>query len=280
MRKLILSGAVLWIATLATFAAQTPQRTSDARPAVTNPSTSPGTGRLAADDAALIKQFCVGCHNDRTKLGGLTLQSVDVASVGAHAEVLEKAIRKVKTGMMPPSGSPRPDRATLDAFAASLETRIDRAAIPGAALRTPALHRLNQAEYGNAIRDLLALDIDVTPLIPSDASSEGFDNIAEALGSSPSLIQGYVSAAMKISRLAVGDRTAPPSQVVYSAPAALAQDSHLDGMPLGTRGGIRFTHVFPFARIGMHAGANNFDGDQPIHANLPRPIDDTHAALP
>jgi cytochrome c551/c552 len=118
MRKLILSGAVLWIATLATFAAQTPQRTSDARPAVTNPSTSPGTGRLAADDAALIKQYCVGCHNDRTKLGGLTLQSVDVASVGAHAEVLEKAIRKVKTGMMPPSGSPRPDRATLDAFAA------------------------------------------------------------------------------------------------------------------------------------------------------------------
>jgi len=108
-----------------------------------------------------------------------------------------------------------------------------------------ALHRLNRTEYANAIHDLLALDIDVKALLPADASSEGFDNIAEALATSPSLVQGYVSAAMKISRRAVGDRTATPAQITYSPPGALAQDRHIDGLPLGTRGGMLITHTFP-----------------------------------
>ena len=117
--------------------------------------------------------------------------------------------------------------------------------IASAALATPALHRLNRTEYANAIRDLLALDVNVNTLLPADGSSEGFDNLAEALAVSPSLIQGYVSAAMKISRLAVGDRTLAPSQTTFAPPAGLAQDRHIDGLPLGTRGGVVYRHTFP-----------------------------------
>ena len=252
MKKSIIPCAVLWIVTLAVMNGRAqvspstaPKPSAQAEPRPQNPLPATGYGLPASADAAFLKQYCLTCHSDRAKVGGLTLEGMDLASVGPHAEVWEKVVRKIKTGMMPPSGAPRPDRAALDTFAAGIETRLDRAAVPALALGTPALHRLNRVEYGNAIRDLLALEIDVTPLLPSDASSEGFDNIAEALGSSPSLIQGYVSAAMKISRLAVGDRTMTSSQVVYSAPASLAQDSHLEGLPLGTRGGMLIRHTFP-----------------------------------
>ena len=109
----------------------------------------------------------------------------------------------------------------------------------------PPLHRLNRTEYANVVRDLLALDVDVAALLPQDDASDGFDNIADALGTSPSLIQGYVSAAMKISRRAVGDRTLTPTQVTYTAPGGLAQDRHIEGLPLGTRGGMLIQHTFP-----------------------------------
>jgi hypothetical protein len=175
----------------------------------------------------------------------LSLQGVDAGAVAGHADTWESVVRKVKTGMMPPSGVPRPGREALDTFAANLEARLDAAADPKAPLMTPALHRLNRSEYANAIRDLLALAIDVAPLLPADASSEGFDNIAEALSGSPSLVQGYVSAAMKISRLAVGDRTMAPSMTTYAAPSGLAHDRHIDGLPIGTRGGMLVTHTFP-----------------------------------
>ena len=193
----------------------------------------------------MLKQDRVTCHNERAKVGGLALDSKDVDHVAADAATWEKVVRKIRTGMMPPSGARRPERSVLDGFAAELETRLDQAAPVGDALHAPALHRLNRTEYANAIRDLLALDVDVKALLPSDASSEGFDNIAEALAVSPSLVQGYVSAAMKISRRAVGDRTATPSQITYSPPGGLAQDRHIDGLPLGTRGGMLVTHTFP-----------------------------------
>ena len=169
----------------------------------------------------------------------------ELSKLAADRERWEKVVRKVKTGMMPPSGAPRPARERLDAFAASMEARLDAVADPKASLDTPALHRLNRTEYANAIRDLLDLDVDVSPLLPADGSSEGFDNIADALSVSPALIQGYVSAAMKISRLAVGDRTMAPAQIVYAAPPALAQDRHQEGLPLGTRGGMLVHHTFP-----------------------------------
>jgi len=199
----------------------------------------------APQQPALLTQYCVTCHNQRLKTAGLLLDGMDVEHVGKDAAAWEKVVRKIRTGMMPPSGARRPERALLDSFAADLEGRLDRAAVAGSSLDAPALHRLNRSEYANAVRDLLALDIDVATLLPADASSEGFDNIADALGVSPSLIGSYVSAAMKISRRAVGDRTLTPTQITYTVPGALVQDKHIEGLPLGTRGGLLVRHTFP-----------------------------------
>ena len=198
-------------------------------------------------EAAFLKQYCITCHNERAKanFANLALDTLDVSRVGAASATWEKVVKKIRTGMMPPSGSRRPERAMLDKFAAELESRLDKAVDPTAALTKPALHRLNRTEYANAIRDLLALDVNVNTLLPADGSSEGFDNLAEALAVSPSLIQGYVSAAMKISRLAVGDKTVAPSQITLAPPPGLAQDRHIEGLPLGTRGGVVYRHTFP-----------------------------------
>ena len=237
----------------------------------------------SSDPAAFVNQYCVTCHNQRLKTAGLMLDTMDIAHVASNAETWEKVVRKIKTGMMPPSGVPRPARAVLDAFASDLEVQLDRAAVPGANLATPALHRLNRHEYSNAIRDLLGLDVNVATLLPPDDSSEGFDNIAEALSVSPSLIQGYVSAAMKISRQAVGDRTLAPTQITYSAPGQLAQDRHIDGLPLGTRGGMLIRHTFPldaeyeFAVTGGAQGGGlgaaidvTIDGEKAVFKGTPR----------
>jgi len=203
----------------------------------------PGTPRSPIPDPhSLLNQYCIGCHNDRLKTGGLSLQGLPI---DGDAETWEKVIRKVRAGMMPPAGAKRPERAALDAFAGSIETTIDRAAAatpnPG---RAP-LHRMNRVEYENAIRDLLALEVDSSTLLPADDSSHGFDNIADVLGVSPSLLERYVAAAAKISRLAVGERDAAPAQVTYSVKGDLSQNQTLDGMPLGTRGGTAITHNFP-----------------------------------
>jgi mono/diheme cytochrome c family protein len=198
--------------------------------------------------SALSKAYCQTCHNDRLKTGGLSLEglTLDGAPLASNdAETWEKVIRKVRSGLMPPAGAKRPERAALDAFAGSIENAVDRAAAahpnPG---RAP-LHRMNRVEYENAIRDLLALDVDSSTLLPADDSSRGFDNIADVLGVSPSLLERYVSAAAKISRLAVGERDAAPAQVTYTVKGDLSQNRTLEGMPLGTRGGTTVTHNFP-----------------------------------
>jgi mono/diheme cytochrome c family protein len=219
----------------------------------------------ASAEATFLNQYCIGCHNQRAKVGGLALDTLDVTRVAPASETWEKVVKKIRTGMMPPSGAKRPERNALDRFAAELESRLDKSVDPNAALVTPALHRLNRTEYANAIRDLLGLDINVNALLPADGSSEGFDNLAEALAVSPSLIQAYVSAAMKISRLAVGDRTLAPAQTTFAPPPGLAQDRHIDGLPLGTRGGVVFNHTFPldaeyeFAFGGRGAGPGGLD---------------------
>jgi mono/diheme cytochrome c family protein len=208
------------------------------------------TVRLKADttteaDQALIDKYCVTCHNARTLSGNLSLAGLDVSTPGDHPEVFEKVVRKVRAGLMPPAGMPRPERATLQGFAASLETRLDRAAAltpnPGSHL----LHRLNRTEYANAIRDLLHLEIDATTLLPADDSSEGFDNIADALRVSPALVERYMSAAVKVSRLAVGNVLLTPSTATYRVPGDFTQSNHVDGLPLGTRGGTLIKHTFP-----------------------------------
>jgi len=193
----------------------------------------------------LSKTYCVTCHNDRVQTGGLSLEHVSLDRAGADAETLEKVVRKVRAGLMPPAGARRPERAVLDAFASRIETAVDRAAAASPNPGRAPLHRMNRAEYANAVRDLLALDIDPTTLLPADDSSRGFDNIADVLGVSPSLLERYVAAAAKISRLAVGERDAAPNQVTYTVRGDLSQNRTLDGQPLGTRGGTIIKHNFP-----------------------------------
>jgi len=194
-------------------------------------------------EQSLLNQYCVGCHNQRTKSGGLMLDKLDLTHPGTDAETWEKVDRKLRAGMMPPGGMPRPDRATLDAFTAKLESDLDRAAKPNPG--TSGLHRLNRTEYANAIRDLLALEVDAATLLPADDSSEGFDNIADALAITPALVERYVAAAAKVSRLAVGNMLISPSTVTYRVPGDLSQAEHIEGLPLGTRGGFLIRHTFP-----------------------------------
>jgi hypothetical protein len=199
-------------------------------------------GQQSPSPSPVLDQYCVTCHNDRLKTGGLSLQGL---TFDRDAETWEKVIRKVRAGMMPPAGAKRPERAALDALTGSIENAIDRAAASNPNPGRSPLHRMNRVEYENAIRDLLALDVDSATLLPADDSSHGFDNIADVLGVSPALLERYVAAAAKISRLAVGERDAAPAQVTYSVKGDLSQNQTLEGMPLGTRGGTTITHNFP-----------------------------------
>jgi len=211
-------------------------------------------------DEAFLKQYCVTCHNDRVKAGALTLASLDVAAVEGHADVWEKVVRKLRTGMMPPEGVPKPPAAARAAFTGALEASLDRAATRRPDPGTPALHRLNRVEYANAVRDLLALDVDVTALLPPDDSAAGFDNIADVLGVSPALIEGYAAAAASISRRAIGSPTIGLDRTTYRMPGDVSQEAHVDGLPLGTRGGFVVTHTFPLdaeydLQVGQAGGA-------------------------
>jgi len=189
-------------------------------------------------EQAAVTKYCVTCHNARTRTGGLALDGLDVGTPADHADVWEKVLVKLRTGAMPPAGMPRPDRATYDSLISWLETTIDRAAGPVPDPGRTLLHRLNRAEYANAIHDLLALDVDVATLLPPDDSSYGFDNIADILGVSPALQERYLSAADKISALAVGTpEVAVAGETIYQVPADRTQRGHIDGLPLGTRGG-------------------------------------------
>jgi mono/diheme cytochrome c family protein len=198
-----------------------------------------------ASQRALLDKYCVTCHSDKLKTGGLSLQSADLAKVPENAELWEKVIKKVRVEAMPPQGLPHPDKAAAEALVASLENAIDREAGRHPSPGRATLHRLNRAEYGNAIRDVLALDIDAASLLPPDDESYGFDNIADVLKTSPSLLERYMSAAWNISRLAVGDPSISASSAVYRARADLSQNEHIEGLPLGTRGGITVKHNFP-----------------------------------
>ena len=203
---------------------------------------------IDADAAwATIDRYCTDCHNATDYRGDLSFDSMMHGEVAVAPQVWERAIRKLRGGFMPPPGEPRPAGDGIGGLAAWLETELDAAARVDPRPGTPALHRLNRAEYANAVRDLLDMPIDATTLLPADDSSAGFDNIASALSVSPSLLQAYTTAAARISRMAVGDSTISPGQTTYSVPRGVAQDDHVEGLPLGTRGGLLVDHVFPLA---------------------------------
>ena len=214
----------------------------------TAPAQTPSAQASGSPQRALLDRYCVSCHSQRAKAAGqesarkLTLDDLDPARVSEHADRWEVVVRKLRAGMMPPANARRPDRATYEGFITGLENELDRTAVPYTP--SPGLHRLNRTEYANAIRDMLALEIDPAAYLPPDDSTHGFDNIAGALGISSTLVEASVNAAGKISRLAIAEPT-PPGLVVYRTPEDTSQDYHIEGLPFGTRGGILVKHLFP-----------------------------------
>ena len=231
--------------------------------AVPGAASQAATAPAATDQRALLDKYCVPCHNQRMKIAGLTLDTLDVHDLAAAPEIWEKVISKARGGLMPPTGRPRPDPQAFAAFASSLESELDRVAglapNPG---RVP-IHRLNRAEYTNAIRDLLALDVDGQSLLPADDSSHGFDNSAGALALSPALLERYLTAAARISRLAVGDPTVGPgfTSKLYEIPINLTQNDRMsEDLPFGSRAGAAIRHYFPL------------DGEYVIKVRLKRSV--------
>jgi mono/diheme cytochrome c family protein len=208
--------------------------------------TPPAVARATAPDPSqprkVLDQYCVTCHNEKTKTANLLLDQLDLSNLDDHVDVAEKVVRKLRAGLMPPTGMVRPDPATLESLIRWMEDELDRTA--STHLPAPGLHRMNRVEYTNAIRDLLALEVDATKFLPVHDSTRGFDNQVAALTISPALMEAYLSAAGKISRLAIGNFEAP-TQWVWDVPADTAQNHHIEGLPFGTRGGILFKHQFP-----------------------------------
>jgi len=210
-----------------------------------SPSAAAGSAG-AAPQAALVTRYCVTCHNQRLKTGALVLDGMDVQHPGNHAEVWEKVVRKLRSGAMPPPGAPRPDRDSYSSFVSWLEHELDRDRTLKPNPGRPSIHRLNRVEYANAIRDLLAVDIDARAMLPGDESSYGFDNIADVLTISPALLDRYLSAARKIGRLAVGEQNLKPVVRIYTLPRTLVQlDRMSDDLPFRSRGGALIRHYFP-----------------------------------
>jgi mono/diheme cytochrome c family protein len=207
---------------------------------------------------ALVTGYCLGCHNDRARTGGLGLDAISQAPLEAHPEVWEKVVRKLRARQMPPAGGRRPDEAEYESALSWLEGSLDAVALaalnPG---RTETFRRLNRTEYHNAIRDLLDLEIDVSALLPNDSSSFGFDNVTVG-NLSPTLLERYVTAAERVSRLAVGRPGLGPGGTTVRTRPDLTQEGHLPGMPIGSRGGALLSHTFPV------------DGDYEITIRLAR----------
>ena len=200
----------------------------------------------AAPRTQVVARYCGGCHNDVDLAGGIAFENVDATNAAHDPAVWEAVVRKLRTGLMPPRGEPRPERNALDEMATQLERELDAAAAGAPNPGAKPLARLNRTEYTNAVHDLLAFDAQaIAGALPPDAAVGGFDNIAAALSVSPTLLEGYAQAAMQIGRRAVGDRTLGHGETRYTAAGGSAQQRHIEGLPLGTRGGLAVEHTFP-----------------------------------
>ena len=223
-------------------AASAPQVAPASRPA---PSHAIDPTLSAATQTELITTYCATCHSDRAKAGGLSLASFNAMRAQEQPQVVEKIIRKLRAGMMPPAGAKRPDAATMASLTTALESRMDEHASINPNPGWRPFQRLNRAEYTRAVKDLLGIEVDIAAFLPPDTLSAGFDNVADVQGLSPTVLQGYLRAASQISRLAVGDREATASASTYKVGRTMSQMRHIDGAPMGTRGGISVTHIFP-----------------------------------
>src|SRR5262245_15818746 len=245
MKKVLFAAAALTLATVCL--SQTPATPVKVAPAkVVPPAQSAPQGPVAYQE--MLNKYCITCHNEKAKIPAgapLFLDKANLKDPGADAAVWEKVVRKLGVGAMPPQNSPTPGVEKLNAFRSTLIASLDSAA---AAKNYPGryvLHRLNRTEYANAIRDLLGVKVNVAELLPSDGGDFGFDNIATALTTSPLLLERYLTAALSISELAVGDLEAEPGTSTYSISTVVTQGQHVDGLPLGTRGGTVIQHDFP-----------------------------------
>jgi mono/diheme cytochrome c family protein len=201
--------------------------------------------QLAADNKAAIERYCTECHSAAEQEAGLSLEDADVAHAGAKPEIWEKVVHKLDVGLMPPPGEPRPDARTVAGLAAYLKTSLDTAAATAPKPGRSPLHRLSRTEYGNAVRDLLGLPVDVESLLPADSSSHGFDNVSDVLKTSPLLLERYLTVGLRVAATALGDPALEPRATHYAPPADLSQNRWIEGLPLGTRGGLIVEHYFP-----------------------------------
>ena len=292
--KVLMSAALVWVGATVLWAqggttasrpqsATAPRATSPSTPAQPQ-STTPARPQPAAATAAppaaaadqtakhqaFIKQYCISCHNSRTASPAnepVNLETASLTNLLPQAATWERVLRKLSVRAMPPQGMPHPTEADYAGFTTWLSSSLDRAWQGKSTPGRYVVHRLNRTEYANAIRDLLALDIDVTELLPSDGANFGFDNIASALGTSPLLLERYLTAAQRISTMAVGDPTMRPGTTEYSISREFSQNMHVDGLPLGTRGGTVVNHVFPA------------DADYKLFGRLVRGVEEGYAGV-
>jgi mono/diheme cytochrome c family protein len=271
MKKVLLSAALVWVGAAALWAqtgtsSARPQSTAaprasspaaPAKPQSTTPAQPRPAGAAAqpvaavdqtAKQQAFVKQYCISCHNSRTASPAnepVNLETASLTNLLPQAATWERVLRKLSVRAMPPQGMPHPTEADYVGFTTWLSSSLDRAWQGKSTPGRYVVHRLNRTEYANAIRDLLALDIDVTELLPSDGANFGFDNIASALGTSPLLLERYLTAAQRISTMAVGDPNVRPGTTEYGISREFSQNMHVEGLPIGTRGGTVVNHVFP-----------------------------------
>jgi len=246
-KKMVVAAVVATLSATASFAQPT-AKTAAAKPPSVAPKMAAShapTGMPIDAQNKLVAQNCASCHSEKMKAGELVLAGFDAAKVSDRPDVTEKMIRKLKAGMMPPPGARRPDAATIKTFVETLEAKMDAAAVINPNPGWRPFQRLNRAEYQKAVKDLLGIDVDVNAFLPPDTISKGFDNVADVQAFSPTLMESYLRAASSISRLAVGDRGASATSVTYKIGRTLSQMRHVDGAPMGTRGGVSVVHTFP-----------------------------------
>ena len=287
MKNALTCAALIWVAAAVLWAQgaqapRTPSSPAQARPAA-EPPAAPARPAPAATVAAAqpspadaethqawLKRYCIGCHNNRTASPAndpVNLESASLQDLVPHAATWERVLRKLSVRAMPPQGSPHPTEAEYASFTSWLAGSLDRAWQGKSTPGRYVVHRLNRTEYANAIRDLLAIEVDVTELLPSDGGNFGFDNIAASLGTSPLLLDRYLTAAQRISTLAVGDPNVRPGTTEYEISRELTQSRHIEGLPLGTRGGTKVTHVFPA------------DGEYKLYGRLVRGVEEGYSGV-
>jgi mono/diheme cytochrome c family protein len=245
VKKGLFAASALTLATLVSLSAQGPGQPKAVSP---KPAAQASAKAETAEFQAMTTRYCAGCHNTRNPLPAgapLVLDKVDLANPGADAATWERVVKKLAVGAMPPQGAPTPGAAELGRFRSALVAHLDAAAAKKKDPGKFVLHRLNRTEYANAVRDLLGVTIDATDLLPSDGGEFGFDNVATALKTSPLMLERYVAAGLQVAGLAVGDATAEPGTATYTISTVVSQNQHVEGLPLGTRGGIVVEHTFP-----------------------------------